>query len=466
MSTSNNLWNVWAGRPIVPTQTEDDDVFVEQLDRTLPDNLSGFRIQDKDRFTFPHPSYLMYEDGARMAPMQPVTVDQLSWVVEREPWNRGYTPTVTLPSSRLTATTVDGIPTGNTYPDPGMSAYYDPVGSRPPPSTPADQQPPRPPTYEEHKGANVLDNLPPPPEVGQGFKSENMEQNRVQMEAYGERLVSHLEQKAQDTAVNNATTVFGKGFNLVKSVADYMWPSTQARAQIPYLDVNASEFLPLRTQLNATAADLVGSREFAQNYSIAMSEMELKGEAVNDDTMNRLNELMDNASADMTDTSVQYISLNQQTDMINAMQEKAMKAQDANALYSVLRQVDSMRIRSPQMEMGKVRPAPKRYMEAEMKRASQTMAQQGVTDLLPQTLLWMDSADQSPGVPNLAQAYKKLFNPSLDANMNFRSILLALNSGEDESGNKLTPSLRRMYTAALVSAYRKVRISQSVDNQK
>lgn len=120
MSTSNSIWNIYAGLPLAPTTSGMAETFIADETRSLPNNRAGYRVQDKDRHTNPYPSYLYTEDGGRMEPLFPVTGDQLSWLVDKEGINIGMVQTLTLPSTRLGQVTQDGIPTGTSMKDPGL----------------------------------------------------------------------------------------------------------------------------------------------------------------------------------------------------------------------------------------------------------------------------------------------------------------------------------------------------------
>lgn len=117
-SSSNHLQNILSLHP-PPTRGQwRKEAFVVQPDRTLPDNQAGFRVYDSDRF-FGKLSYLTNGE-VRLDPYFPPTREQFSWFVDREGVNVGWTPTVTLPSSRKTYTTEDGVPTTTPQPDGGI----------------------------------------------------------------------------------------------------------------------------------------------------------------------------------------------------------------------------------------------------------------------------------------------------------------------------------------------------------
>lgn len=106
---SNNAWNVLETRPGPVNEQGITEAYIEQSDRSLPQNWPGWQTRDRDRFTYPYPSYLATGE-MRLFNCMPVTWDQLEWFAEPAVVY-GDSRTLDFPSVRQNNyTTEDGLP--------------------------------------------------------------------------------------------------------------------------------------------------------------------------------------------------------------------------------------------------------------------------------------------------------------------------------------------------------------------
>jgi hypothetical protein len=106
---SNNAWNVFETRPGPVNEQGMAEAYIRQDDRSLPQNWPGWQTRERDRFTYPYPSYL-FGSELRLQPCMPVTWDQLEWFAVPA-ISYGDSRNLDFPSVRQSQyTTEDGLP--------------------------------------------------------------------------------------------------------------------------------------------------------------------------------------------------------------------------------------------------------------------------------------------------------------------------------------------------------------------
>ena len=112
-----NLWNISSIRPPPFGGQGLEQAYITQPDRTLPNLRAGFRTWDKDRFTYPDPSWFFTTTDLRAEPWVDVPDEQYSFFLLQGSDGVPFQPVIDLPSSRGAATNEDGVPTGGAAPD-------------------------------------------------------------------------------------------------------------------------------------------------------------------------------------------------------------------------------------------------------------------------------------------------------------------------------------------------------------
>ena len=119
---NSSIWTIEERNPSNVTGQPNSNAFIYNQDRTLPDNLSGFRLRDADRFTYPNPSFLYTGDALRGYFTAGTTTEQKDIWIDKQQKAYGMAGHLDLPTLRNVRTTDDGVPVQQVVRDPGAWA--------------------------------------------------------------------------------------------------------------------------------------------------------------------------------------------------------------------------------------------------------------------------------------------------------------------------------------------------------
>lgn len=119
---NSSIWTIEERNPSSVTGQPSSNAFIYNRDRTLPDNLSGFRLRDADRFTYPNPSFLYTGDALRGYFTAGTTTEQKDIWIDKQQEVYGMAGHLDLPTLRNVRTTDDGVPVQQVVRDPGAWA--------------------------------------------------------------------------------------------------------------------------------------------------------------------------------------------------------------------------------------------------------------------------------------------------------------------------------------------------------
>ncbi len=119
---NSSIWTIEERNPSSVTGQPSSNAFIYNRDRTLPDNLAGFRLRDADRFTYPNPSFLYTGDALRGYFTAGTTTEQKDIWIDKQQEVYGMAGHLDLPTLRNVRTTDDGVPVQQVVRDPGAWA--------------------------------------------------------------------------------------------------------------------------------------------------------------------------------------------------------------------------------------------------------------------------------------------------------------------------------------------------------